>query len=73
MGREEDSRGTTQISRKAGHFVPTNIGFPHNAGIAVQTTNVTLKYWFTSSPSRLERELQLGSVECNFTNYFAHL
>ena len=23
MGREEDSRGTTQISRKAGHFEPT--------------------------------------------------
>lgn len=21
------------------HFTPTNIGFPHNAGIAVQTTS----------------------------------
>jgi hypothetical protein len=42
MGREEDSRGTTQIStrrlRLKAHFAPTNIGFPHNAGIAVQTT-----------------------------------
>jgi len=39
MGREGDSRGTTQISRGlAGHFVPTNISLPCNAGIAVRTT-----------------------------------
>jgi len=44
MGREEEvSRGTTQIHHPATalrtmRFVPTNIGFPDNAGIAVQTT-----------------------------------
>jgi len=39
MGREEDSRGTTQVPRqKAGRFVLTNISLPSNAGIAVWTT-----------------------------------
>jgi len=39
MGREGDSRGTTQVPRqKAGHFVLTNISLPCNAGIAVRTT-----------------------------------
>jgi hypothetical protein len=42
MGRERDSRGTTQIDRIGCSkltilFVPTVIGFPYNAGIAVQT------------------------------------
>jgi len=41
------------------HFVPTNIGLPFNAGIAAQTTRF-------HSLTRLERELQLGSHECNF-------
>ena len=60
MGREGDSRGTTQISRqKVGHFVPTDISLPYNAGIAVRTT---INY----SHERLERELQLVSFECNF-------
>lgn len=40
MGREGDSRGTTQISRTrrlrlAGRFALTNISLPCNAGIAV--------------------------------------
>ena len=38
MGREEDSRGTTQIAHFVRHLAPTNIGFPDNAGIAVRTT-----------------------------------
>jgi hypothetical protein len=44
MGREtlSQSRGTTQIARFACHFVPTNIGFPDNAGIASHTTDVRL-------------------------------
>jgi hypothetical protein len=41
------------------HFAPTDIGLPHNAGIAVQTTRF-------HSLARLKRELQLGSDECNF-------
>jgi hypothetical protein len=42
MGREGDSRGTTQISRGlAGHFVPTNISLSYNVEITVHTTNVT--------------------------------
>jgi hypothetical protein len=44
------------------HFVPTNIGLPFNAGIAVQTTRV-------HSLARLERELQLGLDECNFQHF----
>jgi|GEM_PF-3068306 len=73
MGREEDSRGTTQIARSACHFVPTNIGFPDNAGIAVRTTQWDKLKLILHSRERLERELQLGSVECNFTNCLAHL
>jgi len=39
MGREEDSRGTTQIGRrKAAHFALTIISLPCNAGMAAQTT-----------------------------------
>ena len=38
LGREEDSRGTTQIARLTCHFVPTKISFPDNAGVAVRTT-----------------------------------
>ena len=65
MGREEDSRGTTQISRAclsrpAGHFAPPNIGLPCNAGTAVRTTKRDLP---RSSPLQLERELRLVSVE----------
>jgi len=41
MGREEDSRGTTQIAHFVRHLAPTNIGFPDNAGIAVQTTRMS--------------------------------
>jgi len=40
-------------------FAPTVIGFPDNAGIAVQTTS-------NHSPARLKRELQLGYFGCSF-------
>ena len=71
MGREEDSRGTTQVSRTrrlrlAGRSVLTIISLPCNAGIAVRTT-------YYISHERLERELRLVLDECNFNNYFAHL
>jgi hypothetical protein len=49
----------TILQRRTIHFVPTAIGLPSNAGIAVQTTRV-------HSLARLKRELQLGSDECNF-------
>ena len=47
------------------HFVPTIIGLPRNAGIAVRTTVI--------SPERLERELQLGSTERTFQQGCASL
>lgn len=69
MGREGDSRGTTQIPCLpshsgrgfAGHFVPTNIGLSYNVEMTVRTTNVTPG---TFSHEQLERELRLVSVEC---------
>src|SRR5512144_2649458 len=48
------------------HFVLTNISLPCNAGIAVQTSCNTSRQLIPRSPSRLERELQLISVECSF-------
>ena len=65
MGREEDSRGTTQVDRirhlrLAVRFVLTNISLSCNVEITVQTTRKN------HSPERLKRELQLPSVECNF-------
>ena len=70
MGREGNSRGTTQVSRTrrlrlAGRFVPTNISLPCNAGIAVRTTWAQYIAPLLSH-ERLERELQLVSGECNF-------
>ncbi len=63
MGREEKlpvvPPKLTVLRLRTIHFVPTNIGLPFNAGIAVQTTRV-------HSLARLKRELQLGSDECNF-------
>jgi hypothetical protein len=44
--------------------VLTIISLPNNAGIAVQTTNVTLDD--TPSPERLKRELQPGSAGWEF-------
>jgi len=43
MGREEDSRGTTQVSRidhfwSAGRFALTNISLSYNVEMTVQTT-----------------------------------
>ena len=71
MGREGSSRGTTQIHRTlhlglAAHFVPTNISFPHNAGIAVRTSCSSRWHLALRSHERLKRELRLGSDECNF-------
>ena len=62
-GTGGNSRGTTQINhirrlRLVIHFVPTIIGLPCNAGIAVQTTAISL--------GRLGRELQLVSAGCKF-------
>jgi hypothetical protein len=64
MGREAHVRPVvppklTVLRCRTIHFVPTNIGLPVNAGIAVQTTRV-------HSLARLKRELQLVSGECNF-------
>ena len=54
-------------------FVPTIIGFSNNVEKTVQTTKRGTWYLARSSPSRLERELQLISVECNLNNFLAHL
>jgi len=67
MGREALTRPVvppklTVLRLRTIHFVPTNIGLPYNAGIAVQTTRV-------HSLARLKRELQLGSDECNFQHF----
>jgi hypothetical protein len=71
MGREGDSRGTTQVSHQTvRRFAPTNISLSYNVEITVHTTNVTPD---TSSHERLKRELQLISVECNSIACFAHL
>jgi hypothetical protein len=65
-------RGTTQIhhperSRWTMHFALTNISLPCNAGIAVRTTEWSgMASRPPGSHERLERELQLISVECNF-------
>ena len=70
MGREGDSRGTTQVSRQAaGRFVLTNISLPNNAGIAVRTICRARYYLALRSHERLKRELQLISVECNSIAY----
>jgi len=61
-GRE--SRGTTQIDHYVIHLVLTIISLPCNAGIAVQTTNVT--HDATPSPERLGRELRSGSAGWEF-------
>jgi hypothetical protein len=47
-------------------FVPTNISLSSNVEITVQTTKRGTWNLTRSSPSQLERELQLISVECNF-------
>src|SRR5574342_375342 len=58
------------------HSVPTNIGLSDNVENTAQTTkrgtwnehlwrNGALRHLTHSSPLRLERELQLGSDECN--------
>jgi len=46
------------------HSALTIISLPCNAGIAVQTTNVTL--YGTPSPERLKRELRSGSAGWEF-------
>ena len=71
MGREGDSRGTTQIPRTnrirlAEHFVLTNISLPYNAGIAVWTSCSARYHLAPRSPSQLKRELPLVSVEHRF-------
>jgi hypothetical protein len=50
------------------HFTLTIISLPYNAGIAAQTTNVTLKTGTrdTPSPERLKRELRSGSAGWEF-------
>ena len=74
MGREALTRPVvppklTVLRLRTIHFVPTNIGLPLNAGIAVQTICVVAIYCNLRSLARLKRELQLGSDECNFQHF----
>jgi len=74
MGREGDSRGTTQVHHnKVMRFVLTNISLSYNVEITVRTTIGHNNIVSLLSHERLERELQLLSVECNFITCFAHL
>jgi hypothetical protein len=74
MGREGESRGTTQVShQKVGRFALTNISLSYNVEITVRTTIGHNNVVSLLSHERLERELRLVSDECNFITCFAHL
>ena len=69
MGREEGfpwyhpNFPRTRRLRLAGHFVPTNISLPRNAGTAARTSCGARCHLALRSPLQLERELRLVSVE----------
>ena len=69
MGREEDSRGTTQIHYPSiafwtTHFAPTIIGCPVNAGIAVQTTRDSFTRTAREGTSTDFRRVQFHRLLC---------